>query len=72
MHKLKARDVPEMQYVITFALDWNLNETLGVNGVFLLRWEGRRVNQDFTTHLCSSENLGVAEADMECFGSWIS
>lgn len=63
VQKLKAPDVPEMQFVIMFALDCDLNRTLTTNEFFPLRWR-RVVNQDFTSHPCSSENLGVAEADV--------
>lgn len=37
LQKLKAPDVPEMQSVISFALDYDLNRT---NEFFLLRWGG--------------------------------
>ena len=67
MQKLKARDFPEMQFVIIFALAWDMNGHLGLMNSFEV---GKGVvNQDSTSHPCSSENLGVAEADAECYRS---
>lgn len=40
VQKLKAPDVPEVQLVITFALDYDLNRTFMTNKFFLLRWGG--------------------------------
>lgn len=40
VQNLKAPDVPEMQFEITFALDCDLNRTLMTDELFLLRWGG--------------------------------
>lgn len=40
VRKLKAPDVPEMQFVMTLALDCDLNRTLMTNKFFLFRWGG--------------------------------
>lgn len=54
VQKLKAPDVPEIQFVITFALDCYLNRTLKTNELLLLRW-GEGLSRDFRSYHCSSE-----------------